>query len=88
MTAKTGGHTGGEELTEIYYEEVMQDEIFRLVNGDQLLGRSEQRAEAITEAIRDSSPRQEIRVAPCLTGDAKENTILVLVGKNFGWAEK
>ncbi len=24
MTAKTGVHTGGEELTEIYYEEVMQ----------------------------------------------------------------
>jgi len=38
MTAKTGGHTGGEEPTEIYYEEVMQDEIFRLVNGAPLAG--------------------------------------------------
>ena len=38
MTGKTGGHTGSEELTEIYYEEVMQDEIFRLVNGATLVG--------------------------------------------------
>jgi hypothetical protein len=38
MTGKTGGHTGGEELTEIYYEEVMQDEIFRLLSGSPLAG--------------------------------------------------
>jgi hypothetical protein len=44
--------------------------------------------ERIAEAIKDSSPRQEIRVDPHLTRDAKENTILVLVEKIFGWAEK
>jgi len=38
MTAKTGKITGGEELTEIYYEEAMQDEIFRPVNGAPLVG--------------------------------------------------
>lgn len=40
------------------------------------------------EAIKDSSPRQEIRVDPHLTGDAKENTILVLVGKFFSGGSK
>ena len=38
MTEKTGKITGGEELTEIYYEEVMQDEIVRLVHSAPLTG--------------------------------------------------
>jgi len=35
--------------------------------------------EQIAEAIKDSSLRQEIRADPHLTGDAKKDTISVLV---------
>ena len=38
MTRRTGRHTGGEELTKIYYDKVMQDEISRLVSGATLFG--------------------------------------------------
>ncbi|MFC2005881.1 hypothetical protein ACFLVG_02840 [Chloroflexota bacterium] len=40
--------------------------------------------ERIAEAIKDSPPRQEIRVDLHLTGDEKENIILVLVGNILG----
>jgi hypothetical protein len=39
--------------------------------------------ERIAEAIKDSSPRQEIRAAPHLTGDAKENYYFGVGGKIF-----
>jgi hypothetical protein len=40
--------------------------------------------EQIAEAIKDSSPRQEIRADTHLTRNAKENTVLVLVEKFLG----
>jgi hypothetical protein len=44
--------------------------------------------ERIAEAIKDSSPRQEIRADPHLTGDAKENYYLGVGGINFGGGPK
>ena len=60
----------------------MQDEIFRLVNGATLVGAESTSSRSDSGGNKDSRPRQEIEW-PHLTGDVKENTILVLVEKIF-----